>query len=108
VSGRGRRTRARPVAGRRRRTQWIPPWLTIGHALARVQHVPHKHGLRDLRLVDHQLGVLTQRDLADVVQILGYQHQAARRRPVRLRAWPATGARRRPRGPFAEAGAVAG
>jgi hypothetical protein len=108
VSGRGRRTRARPAAGRRRRTQWIPPWLTIGHALARVQHVPHKHGLRDLRLVDHQLGVLTQRDLADVVQILGYQHQAARRRPVRLRAWPATGARRRPRGPFAEAGAVAG
>jgi hypothetical protein len=39
-------------------------------------------GLRHLRLVDHQLGVLTQRDLTDVVRILGDQHQAARRRPV--------------------------
>jgi hypothetical protein len=44
----------------------------------------------------------------DVVQILGYQHQAARRRLVRPRARPATGARRRPRGPFAEDGAIAG
>jgi hypothetical protein len=57
----------------------------IGLELERANKGCHTYcwsGLRHLRLVDHQLGVLTQRDLTDVVRILGDQQQAARRRPV--------------------------